>query len=104
MPSMLASVRAVPVKAWLKLVAAQPSKKLAGKLVKEEQSNHASRKSVPLLVSISGKLVSEEQLRHAPRKLVPLLVLISGKLVSEEHPNHALEKGSPAARVNKRES
>jgi hypothetical protein len=66
----------------------QLSKNPDGKVVREEQSRHASAKSVPDEVSINGKDVREEQPSHALMKLVPDEVLIDGKDVRELQPSH----------------
>ena len=87
-PSILAWVRAVLLKALKKSPPFILSKALAGKLVSEVHPLHVLAKCVPLEVSISGKLVSEVQLYHVLEKLVPLEVSISGKLVSEVQRYH----------------
>jgi len=58
-PSMLAWSRAVLVKALPRSPPFMLSKKLAGKLVRDEQEFHAYKKLVPLEVLIRGKLVSD---------------------------------------------
>ena len=55
MPSIDSCERFVVLKALVKLVAEQLSKKLAGNDVNPELLRHALLKSAPLLVSISGK-------------------------------------------------
>jgi len=62
-------------------VAVQESKKLAGKLVRLEQSYQACKKVVPLEISSNGKLVRLLQLTQALEKFVPLEVSSNGKLV-----------------------
>ena len=95
MLSMLVWVSAVFVNALLKSPPLTLSKALAGKLVRPEQSFHASRKLSPEDVSMSGKLVRPEQLNQAPRKLFPEDVSIKGKLVRLEQPAHASPKYVP---------
>ena len=62
---MLVWFSAVLRKAFVKSPPLILSKALAGKLVSDEQPDHAARKFSPLEVSIDGKLVSDEQLSHA---------------------------------------
>jgi hypothetical protein len=67
----------------------QLSKNPDGKVVREEQSRHASAKFSPDEVSSNGKDVREEQSSHALWKSVPDEVLSAGKDVSEEQLYHA---------------
>ena len=65
MPFMLVWSRFVLRKAFVKSPPLILSKALAGKLVSDVQSRHASEKLVPLEVSINGKLFSDVQPSHA---------------------------------------
>ena len=65
-------------------VPVQESKKLAGKLVRLEQSRQAEVKVFPLETSIKGKLVRPGQFCQVLWKLVPLEVSIKGKVVRPE--------------------
>jgi len=67
----------------------QLSKNPDGKVVREEQSRHASAKFSPDEVSSNGKDVREEQSSHALLKSVPDEVLSAGKDVREEQAYHA---------------
>lgn len=81
MLSILVWVKAVLINAPENWIAAQPSKKLEGKVARLEQLRQALLKFVPDEVLIKGKLVRLEQPNQVPIKFVPAAVFIKGKLV-----------------------